>query len=241
MHADAARVRRARGDPGRDGGGLRRPDALHVQPGRRAQGRTCRPAGWDARTQRDRRRACRRRRDIAPLDPRQRDLPRPRPRGRRTRRRRSPTAYGVSGPIARASGLDLDLRRDDPYLAYAELPAPTSCGSSRGPRATAWRASSACSSRSTSRSTSPSTASACSRARARADQRPAAEGRQGAGGRRPTPGPRTRSGINGYYLVSRGERTPWRLKLRTASFNNVQVLAAAAAGQPVGDLVAILG
>src|SRR5829696_5470738 len=34
------------------------------------------------------------------------------------------TAYGVSGPIARASGLDIDLRRDDPYLAYAALFAP---------------------------------------------------------------------------------------------------------------------
>ena len=32
-------------------------------------------------------------------------------------------------------------------------------------------------------------------------------------------------GINGYYLVSRGEKTPWRLKLRSASFNNIQVLA----------------
>ena len=29
--------------------------------------------------------------------------------------------YGVSGPIARASGLDMDLRRDEPYLAYGEL------------------------------------------------------------------------------------------------------------------------
>ncbi|WP_428995019.1 NADH-quinone oxidoreductase subunit D [Kribbella qitaiheensis] len=30
-------------------------------------------------------------------------------------------AYGVSGPIARASGVDADLRRDEPYLAYEEL------------------------------------------------------------------------------------------------------------------------
>ncbi|MET7460349.1 NADH-quinone oxidoreductase subunit D, partial [Nonomuraea sp. NPDC005501] len=30
--------------------------------------------------------------------------------------------YGVSGPIARASGVDFDLRRDQPYLAYPELP-----------------------------------------------------------------------------------------------------------------------
>src|SRR5687768_4560946 len=27
-------------------------------------------------------------------------------------------AYGVSGPIARGSGVDMDLRRDEPYLAY---------------------------------------------------------------------------------------------------------------------------
>ena len=31
------------------------------------------------------------------------------------------SSAAVSGPIARASGLDVDLRRDDPYLAYAEL------------------------------------------------------------------------------------------------------------------------
>lgn len=28
---------------------------------------------------------------------------------------------GLTGPVGRASGLDLDLRRDDPYLAYGEL------------------------------------------------------------------------------------------------------------------------
>ncbi|MEZ2040345.1 hypothetical protein, partial [Acinetobacter baumannii] len=33
-------------------------------------------------------------------------------------------SYGVSGPVARASGVDVDLRRDDPYLAYGELDVP---------------------------------------------------------------------------------------------------------------------
>src|SRR5690606_28836195 len=33
-------------------------------------------------------------------------------------------AFGASGPVARASGLDLDLRRDEPYLAYGELDVP---------------------------------------------------------------------------------------------------------------------
>ena len=74
-----------------------------------------------------------------------------------------------------------------------------------------------------------------------ADQPAAAQGAQGAGGRDRTPGPRTRSGINGYYLVSRGDKTPWRLKLRSASFNNVQVLGELLPGHLVADMVAILG
>src|SRR5919106_592258 len=40
-------------------------------------------------------------------------------------------AYGVSGPIARASGVDVDLRRDEPYLAYAELFGPDGPGRGR--------------------------------------------------------------------------------------------------------------
>ncbi|MFA4825233.1 MAG: nickel-dependent hydrogenase large subunit [Methanoregula sp.] len=31
-------------------------------------------------------------------------------------------AYGAVGPTARASGVDYDIRRDDPYLAYTEVP-----------------------------------------------------------------------------------------------------------------------
>jgi NADH-quinone oxidoreductase subunit D len=48
-------------------------------------------------------------------------------------------------------------------------------------------------------------------------------------------------GINGYYLVSGGDKTPWRLKLRSASFNNVQVLSELLPGNLVADMVAILG
>ena len=48
-------------------------------------------------------------------------------------------------------------------------------------------------------------------------------------------------GLNGYYLVSRGEKTPWRLKLRSASFNNVSVLSELLPGHLVADLVAVLG
>ena len=48
-------------------------------------------------------------------------------------------------------------------------------------------------------------------------------------------------GFNGYYLVSRGEKAPHRLKLRSASFNNVQVLTEMLPGTVVADMVAILG
>jgi NADH-quinone oxidoreductase subunit D len=47
-------------------------------------------------------------------------------------------------------------------------------------------------------------------------------------------------GTNGYYLVSRGQKTPWRLKLRSASFNNVSVLEELLVGERVADLETIL-
>ena len=48
-------------------------------------------------------------------------------------------------------------------------------------------------------------------------------------------------GFNGYFLVSRGEKTPWRLKLRSASFSNVQVLREMLPGCLVADMVSVLG
>ncbi len=48
-------------------------------------------------------------------------------------------------------------------------------------------------------------------------------------------------GFNGYYLVSRGDKTPWRLKLRSASFNNISVLGEVLPGHLIADMVAILG
>jgi len=44
------------------------------------------------------------------------------------------------------------------------------------------------------------------------------------------------SGVNGWYLVSRGGPTPYRLFLRTASTNNAQALAAALPGTDLSDL-----
>jgi NADH-quinone oxidoreductase subunit D len=48
-------------------------------------------------------------------------------------------------------------------------------------------------------------------------------------------------GVNGYYLVSTGEKTPWRMKLRTPGFNNAAALPHVVTGARVADLVPILG
>ena len=48
-------------------------------------------------------------------------------------------------------------------------------------------------------------------------------------------------GVAGVHLASRGEKTPWRLKLRTASYANVQALTTLLPGNLVPDLIAILG
>ncbi len=149
--------------------------------------------------------------------------------------------YGVSGPIARASGVDFDLRRDEPYLAYDELSAE---GLLRVPT----RPSGDCHARFglllDQVKVSLDLADACLDRIGALPQGPinvrlpkilkAPEGHTYAWTENPL-------GINGYYLVSKGEKTPWRLKLRSASFNNISVLPTMLPGQVVADMVAILG
>ncbi|WP_405439260.1 NADH-quinone oxidoreductase subunit D [Streptomyces avidinii] len=148
-------------------------------------------------------------------------------------------AYGVSGPIARASGVDFDLRRDEPYLAYGELQdvlkvitrtegdclARFECLLDQTHNALDLAV--ACLDRMDALPPGP------------VNQRlpkvlKAPEGHTYAWTENPL-------GINGYYLVSKGEKTPYRLKLRSASYNNIQALAVLLPGQLVADMVAILG
>jgi NADH-quinone oxidoreductase subunit D len=146
-------------------------------------------------------------------------------------------AYGVSGPIARASGVDIDLRRDEPYLAYGELDVPV-----------VTRTDGDCLARFQCLyeqvQVSLDLADACIDRLGKLPQGPinvrlpkvlkVPEGAVYAWTENPL-------GINGYYLVSKGEKTPWRLKLRSASFNNIQVLGELLPGALVADMVAILG
>jgi NADH-quinone oxidoreductase subunit D len=147
--------------------------------------------------------------------------------------------YGVSGPAARASGVDFDLRRDEPYLAYGEL-----AGVLRVPV----RAEGDCLARFECLLDQVAVcldlADECAARLASLPQGPISarlpkvfkvpEGQAYAWTESPL-------GLNGYYLVSRGGKTPWRLKLRSASFSNVAVLPELLPGHRVTDLAPILG
>jgi len=50
----------------------------------------------------------------------------------------------------------------------------------------------------------------------------------------------TGSGVNGWWIVSRGDVVPWRMKMRTASFNNAAAFGACLPGTPTADLPAAL-
>lgn len=151
-------------------------------------------------------------------------------------------AYGVSGPIARASGVDVDLRRDAPYLAYGELFAPG--GPGRVVTRTAGDALARLEVLLEQVHVSLDLADACLDRLGSLPQGPVnqrlpkvlkvPEGEHYAATENPL-------GFNGYFLVSRGEKTPWRLKLRSASFSNVQVLREMLPGCLVADMVSVLG
>ncbi|WP_327290597.1 NADH-quinone oxidoreductase subunit D [Streptomyces sp. NBC_01198] len=147
--------------------------------------------------------------------------------------------FGVSGPIARASGVDFDLRRDEPYLAYGEL---------AGTMRVVTRTEGDCLARFEvlleQTHVALDLADACLDRLAELPPGPinqrlpkvvkAPEGHTYAWTENPL-------GLNGYYLVSKGEKTPYRLKLRSASFNNIQALTVLLPGTLVADMVAILG
>jgi NADH-quinone oxidoreductase subunit D len=145
-------------------------------------------------------------------------------------------AFGVSGPVARASGLDMDLRRDEPYLAYGALSVPVVTRTAGDCHARfeclLEQVAVALDLADTCLSTVDGVSGPVNVRLPKVVKAP--EGHTYAWTESPL-------GLNGYYLVSRGEKTPWRLKLRTASFANVQVLRAILPGTRVRDLVPILG
>lgn len=147
-------------------------------------------------------------------------------------------SFGTSGPVARASGVDLDLRRDAPYLGYAELFTPGGPG----------------------RVVGRSTGDVAARLACLVEQVEISADLVLACLERLAPGPvqvrlpkvvrvpegqwyaATESplGIAGVLLASRGEPWPWRLALRSPSFGNVACLAEILPGTRLADLSAVL-
>jgi len=147
-------------------------------------------------------------------------------------------AYGVTGPAARGSGIDYDLRRDDPYGYYDELDwnVVTEDGCDNFSRVLvrlreieesaaiveqcvdlleAWPADERALQANVPRTLKPT--GECYRA---------VEGAKGE---------------LGIYIRADGTDTPARFKIRGPSFSNLSVLPEMAEGESVADLVATLG
>jgi NADH-quinone oxidoreductase subunit D len=142
-------------------------------------------------------------------------------------------AYGLSGPVARASGVPLDLRTAAPTLAYAELaglvrPAPEVGGDAHARFRTLVA----------ELADSAALVTAC--AERLADVPGPVEVRLGKIVKLPEGegylALEAPLGIAGFFVVSRGEKTPWRFKLRTPSFSNVAALEPVLVGVPVASL-----
>ncbi|QGF23935.1 SAM-dependent methyltransferase [Raineyella fluvialis] len=140
--------------------------------------------------------------------------------------------YGVTGPACRAGGEDVDLRRQAPYLGYGELAVPAAPAGGAGDA------------RSRFLLLADEVATAAALVEACAERLRTLEGPIAQAlpkiikvpddeGYLATEAP---LGQTGAHLVSRGDKTPWRLHLRTPSFATVSALPAVLPGVQVADL-----
>ena len=146
-------------------------------------------------------------------------------------------SFGLSGPIARASGLDRDLRRTPGYLSYPELTFPHPAFTRSGLNDAGDRFAiltdelriSADLARDclTILNGFPGTVST---QLAKIIKLPEATGHSSI---------EAPWGVAGWHIVSRGERTPWRVKLRTPTWANMSALGAILVGTPL-DLVDVV-
>jgi NADH-quinone oxidoreductase subunit D len=144
-------------------------------------------------------------------------------------------AFGASGLVARASGIDRDLRRDVGYLAYPDLTdtlhVPVHYSGDAAARLQLLREQSR---------VAVDLVDACNH---RVPDGPvnvrlpkvlrAPEGQAWFATEAPL-------GTNGYWLISRGDRVPWRLKIRSASFAHAGLLSRVLVGVRVDAVAAVL-
>lgn len=143
-------------------------------------------------------------------------------------------AMGASGPVARASGVDLDLRRDDPCLPYPPFAVPLGADGDARARVRVLLAELAASLDLLAWSAGEVAGMPGEPVSVRLPKvLRVPEGSSYTW----TEGP---GGINGYLLVSRNEPTPWRLALRSAGMGNAAALGPALAGTAEADLPAAI-
>ena len=148
--------------------------------------------------------------------------------------------YGVSGPMLRGSGVDFDLRRDDPYSIYDRFEWQVQVG--RGEMGTVGD----CWDRYMVRVREME--QSLKIIEQALDQIPAEGDVQSAVPKkiRPSPGDvyvRSESprGEIGFYIISDGSTSPYRVKARSPAFVNLSVLPEIVRGGMVADAVAIVG
>jgi NADH-quinone oxidoreductase subunit D len=144
-------------------------------------------------------------------------------------------AWGASGPVARGSGVVFDIRKNDPYSVYPRLDFDVPVGENgdaydRG-RVRLWEA-----------------IESCRIVEQALDQIQSGPVMTEGFPRllRPRAGDaydhiESARGSLGVYLVSDGSVRPYRMKVRSPAFCNLQLLGKLAVGHTVSDLVVILG
>ncbi|HVU72058.1 MAG TPA: hypothetical protein VHE83_03785 [Mycobacteriales bacterium] len=142
-------------------------------------------------------------------------------------------AFGAGGPVGRASGLDLDVRRDDAYSGYArrDVAVVTRTAGDCAARLEVLRDEVAVSLGLIDEVLSELPAGPVDVRLPKTVRVP--EGLSYAWTEAP-------GGPAGWWLVSRGGPTPWRLKMRTPSFAHAPLLATMLPGTRLADVPAVL-
>ncbi len=143
-------------------------------------------------------------------------------------------AYGLTGPMARASGINWDLRVNSPSMAYREVPVQVQV-----------RQEGDCYARNAVRM--QEIQESMRLCRVAIDQLPAGPiSARTPVALRPPRGEtyfaiESSKGELGVYLISDGSEYPWRAKLRGPSFVNLQILPELLRGYKMSDVIAVLG
>ena len=143
-------------------------------------------------------------------------------------------AYGTSGPTLQASGVPMDPRKDEPYEKYGEVEFRIPVGRNGDSYDRLWvlvqRMHESCNIIEQCMDKLPPGEYIAGKL----PKKLALEGEVYVRTENPL-------GLMGYYVVGNGNREPYRLKMRTASFSNISVLPALLPGTLVPDLIALLG